>query len=263
MAKDNKNLKIKEQPKQEPSMLTREQYNEIVRADTVKKVNQFLRGMGTIFVVIVYFLMAEFLWEISWFGLISASSRDEHHMFWKFISSDVGSTVLPDYSALGIDYAGKIFDDYFKWGNWIPKACMTVFLVLLTIGIAYIIAFSINDIIGMIKNILVSSKRTMVDISQTATSNIGEGLGIEGGQASLKPKKLFDDDLPENIKQQSGKVKQPKTKKNKDETINSEFNDIMKTLLTAPHTEKEQKIVDMINQTPTETIVGGARVDEE
>ena len=262
MAKDIKNIKLKEQPKQEAPMLTREQYNDIVRADTVKKVNQFLRGMGTIFVVIVYFLMAEFLWEISWFGLIGQSSRDEHHMFWKFISSDVGSTVLPDYEGLGIEYTGKVFDDYFKWGNWIPQACMTVFLVLLTIGIAYIIAFSINDIIGMIKNLLVSSKKTVLDLGQTATSNIGEGLGIDTTQSPLKPKKLFEDDLPSNIKPQPKKP-QSKLKKSKDETVNSEFNDMMKKLLTSPHTEEEQRIVEVINQTPTEAIVGGARVDEE
>jgi hypothetical protein len=258
-----KNKKVKDEFKEEqPNMLTREQYNQLVRADTIKKVNTFLKGMGTIFVVIVYFLMAEFLWEVSWFGALFPGSRDEFTAFWKFISTDINSVIIPDVDSTLI--SGKIFDDWFKWGTWIPQACMTVFLCLLTIGIAYIIAFSINDIISMVKNLLVNSKKTLTDIGQTATQNINKGLGIEDTVENIrKPKKLLDDDIPSNIKESNNK--KAKNKKTKEEKEQDEVDALLKELLTHPHTAQEEEAVEIIAATPTDDLLGlgSGRIDEE
>lgn len=262
---DIKNRKIKDEIKEEQSnMLTREQYNELVRADTVKRINQFLKGMGTIFVVIVYFLMAEFLWEVSWFGALFPGSRDEFGAFWKFISTDLNSVIIPEMDPTTL--SGKIFDDWFNWGTWIPQACITVFLVLLTIGIAYIIAFSINDIISMVKNLLVNSKKTLTDIGQTATANFNKGLGIESEVESIKKtKKLLDDDLPDSIKNKESSVKKPKVKKNKEEKEQDEVDALLKELLTHPHTAKEEEAVELIASTPTPELLGssGGRIDQD
>ena len=313
-------------------MLTREQYNKIVRADTVKKVNQFLRGMGTIFVVLVYFLMAEFLFETTLFSALIPGAKDEYVEFWNGVTRDdedlakefsryisyTGTEVTDetaisnkeylwiytneqgekyyytstfdekyksaDYDWLGFEkdgkmilvpvpvefsHEGKVFDDWFKWGTWIPKAGMSAFLVILTVGILYIIAFSINDIVGMIKNLLINSKKTIKDIGQTATTNVVEGLGLDPEVEIIKkPKKLLEDDIPA-LKETSADVlktptpmPKPRTKAKKDNEIDTELDAVLNGLLTHPHTEKEQALVEKINSTSTEELLGG-RIDTE
>lgn len=257
--------KKKEQPKDNGLNLTREQYDQIVRANIINKINQFLRGMGTVFVAIVYFLMAEFLWETSWFGAIFPGSRDEYNAFWKFIGTAgeeiivfKDGVVLPEGAELMIPmFQGKIFDDWFKWGAWIPQACMTVFLILLTIGIGYIIAFSINDIVGMIKNLLVNSRKTIADIGKTATDNVSKGLGLNTDEVReiTKPKKLLDDDLPVELSK-------AKKKKEKVKEESTEFDKMLNELLTSPHTADEEKIVEEFNKTSLNDLINQARVDE-
>ena len=64
----DKKLETKNAPA--PTLLTQDEYRALLRADKRDRINQILRGAGIIFIIILYLVMAEFLFEISIFGAI-------------------------------------------------------------------------------------------------------------------------------------------------------------------------------------------------
>lgn len=237
----DKKLETKNAPA--PTLLTQDEYKALLRADKRDRINQILRGAGIIFIIILYLVMAEFLFEFSIFGAIFPNTRDEHLSFWTFVTTDVSEIGIP----FGPDgRSGKIFDDWWQMGPLLPKLGLSIVLVLATVGIGFLIAYSISDIIGIIKNMFIVTHKTVKDIGEIAQEGISEELGTEV-VPKKKTKKLFDD-TPDDPKEQV-KVKQPKQsraekKAAKTEALNNEVDALLDQLLTHPHTASEEKIIN-------------------
>lgn len=238
----DKKLETKNTPA--PTLLTQDEYRALLRADKRDRINQILRGAGIIFIIILYLVMAEFLFEISIFGAIFPNTRDEHFKFWKFVTTDVGTVIWDDGTPMS--GSGKIFDDWWQMGPLLPKLGLSIVLVLATVGIGFLIAYSISDIIGIIKNMFIVTHKTVKDIGEIAQEGISEELGTEVVPRK-KTKKLFED-TPDEPKEQV-KIKQPKQsraekKAAKTEALNNEVDALLDQLLTHPHTATEEKIIN-------------------
>ena len=226
------------------------QYRNLQRKEFISRIKQVVEGFGVAFIVMLYFVMAEFLFEISWFGLIFKSTRTEHNAFWAMVSNK--GMIVENGKDIYYQFAenAKIFDDWFGFGNWIPKLCMTLFLIGLTVMVAYLIAFTINSIVGIIKNLIISSRKTIEDIGKTATSGIVDGLGAElpTPKRKHKTKKLLEEDpeldtLVENYEAPKEKPIKEKRKKTKEEKVNDEVDEMLNSLLTNPDIEEAVKDV--------------------
>ena len=238
----DKKLETKNAPA--PTLLTQDEYRALLRADKRDRINQILRGAGIIFIIILYLVMAEFLFEISIFGAIFPNTRDEHVYFWKFVTTDIADVIIPDVETK-LTPSGRIFDDWWQMGPLLPKLGLSIVLVLATVGIGFLIAYSISDIIGIIKNMFIVTHKTVKDIGEIAQEGISEELGTEVVPRK-KTKKLFED-TPDDPKEQV-KVKQPKQsraekKAAKTEALNNEVDALLDQLLTHPHTAAEEKII--------------------
>lgn len=235
----DKKLETKNAPA--PTLLTQDEYRALLRADKRDRINQILRGAGIIFIIILYLVMAEFLFEISIFGAIFPNTRVEHTDFWNFVSTGI---IDPDVETK-LTPSGRIFDDWWQMGPLLPKLGLSIVLVLATVGIGFLIAYSISDIIGIIKNMFIVTHKTVKDIGEIAQEGISEELGTEVVPRK-KTKKLFED-TPDDLKEQV-KVKQPKQsraekKAAKTEALNNEVDALLDQLLTHPHTAAEEKII--------------------
>lgn len=229
-----------------PTLLTQDEYIQLMKADKRDKVNQVLRGAGIIFIIILYLVMAEFLLEISIFGLLFPSTKDEHIAFWKFMSTDIHDVIIP-----GVDPGeGKIFDDWWQMGVFLPKLGLTIVLILATVGVAFLVAYSISDIIGIIKNLAIGSHKTMKDIVDVAQEGLVEEFADD--VSKKKVKKLFDEKDKDPIKQ---KVTKADKKKIKEEALEKEYNDLLDMLLT------NQNSAETNNKETVETQVSATRVD--
>ena len=131
---------------------------------------------------------------------------------------------------------------------------MTAIEILITVGVFYIIAYSIRDIFGIVKNLITSAKGTVVELSTVVKDNFEEETkDIQPKKAKKKLKKEKKSDVVTEVKNLVEEVKK--------ETTNTEaakFNiadadelddKVLDDLLSYPHTEEEQKIVDSMAST--------------
>ena len=244
---------------------TKAEWEAVGKAKGVEKLNQILRGFGLVAIILFYLIAVELFFEPSLFGLIFTPK--EFHAFWYFVQhtgqlagainneTPTGAGLVESQSWItGIDATTKVFDDWLQWGSWFPVVFVTAIEILITVGVFYIIAYSIRDIFGIVKNLITSAKGTVVELSTVVKDNFEEETkDIQPKKAKKKLKKEKKSDVATEVKNLVEEVKK--------ETTNTEvakFNisdadelddKVLDDLLSYPHTEEEQKIVDSMAST--------------
>ena len=244
---------------------TKAEWEAVGKAKGVEKLNQILRGFGLVAIILFYLIAVELFFEPSLFGLIFTPK--EFHAFWYFVQhtgqiagainneTPTGAGLVESQSWItGINATTKVFDDWLQWGAWFPVLFVTAIEILITVGVFYIIAYSIRDIFGIVKNLITSAKGTVVELSTVVKDNFEEETkDIQPKKAKKKLKKEKKSDVVTEVKNLVEEVKK--------ETTNTEaakFNiadadelddKVLDDLLSYPHTEEEQKIVDSMAST--------------
>ena len=244
---------------------TKAEWEAVGKAKGVEKLNQVLRGFGLVAIILFYLIAVELFFEPSLFGLIFTPK--EFHAFWYFVQhtgqiagainneTPTGAGLVESQSWItGINATTKVFDDWLQWGAWFPVVFVTAIEILITVGVFYIIAYSIRDIFGIVKNLITSAKGTVVELSTVVKDNFEEETkDIQPKKAKKKLKKEKKSDVVTEVKNLVEEVKK--------ETTNTEaakFNiadadelddKVLDDLLSYPHTEEEQKIVDSMAST--------------
>ena len=244
---------------------TKAEWEAVGKAKGVEKLNQILRGFGLVAIILFYLIAVELFFEPSLFGLIFTPK--EFHAFWYFVQhtgqiagainneTPTGAGLVESQSWItGINATTKAFDDWLQWGAWFPVVFVTAIEILITVGVFYIIAYSIRDIFGIVKNLITSAKGTVVELSTVVKDNFEEETkDIQPKKAKKKLKKEKKSDVVTEVKNLVEEVKK--------ETTNTEaakFNiadadelddKVLDDLLSYPHTEEEQKIVDSMAST--------------
>ena len=244
---------------------TKAEWEAVGKAKGVEKLNQILRGFGLVAIILFYLIAVELFFEPSLFGLIFTPK--EFHAFWYFVQhtgqiagainneTPTGAELVESQSWItGINATTKVFDDWLQWGAWFPVVFVTAIEILITVGVFYIIAYSIRDIFGIVKNLITSAKGTVVELSTVVKDNFEEETkDIQPKKAKKKLKKEKKSDVVTEVKNLVEEVKK--------ETTNTEaakFNiadadelddKVLDDLLSYPHTEEEQKIVDSMAST--------------
>lgn len=244
---------------------TKAEWEAVGKAKGVEKLNQILRGFGLVAIILFYLIAVELFFEPSLFGLIFTPK--EFHAFWYFVQhtgqlagainneTPTGAGLVESQSWItGIDATTKVFDDWLQWGSWFPVVFVTAIEILITVGVFYIIAYSIRDIFGIVKNLITSAKGTVVELSTVVKDNFEEETkDIQPKKTKKKFKKEKKSDVATEVKNLVEEVKK--------ETTNTEaakFNiadadelddKVLDDLLSYPHTEEEQKIVDSMAST--------------
>ena len=244
---------------------TKAEWEAVGKAKGVEKLNQILRGFGLVAIILFYLIAVELFFEPSLFGLIFTPK--EFHAFWYFVQhtgqiagainneTPTGAGLVESQCWItGINATTKVFDDWLQWGAWFPVVFVTAIEILITVGVFYIIAYSIRDIFGIVKNLITSAKGTVVELSTVVKDNFEEETkDIQPKKAKKKLKKEKKSDVVTEVKNLVEEVKK--------ETTNTEaakFNiadadelddKVLDDLLSYPHTEEEQKIVDSMAST--------------
>ena len=244
---------------------TKAEWEAVGKAKGVEKLNQILRGFGLVAIILFYLIAVELFFEPSLFGLIFTPK--EFHAFWYFVQhtgeiinainneTAIGAELIENQAwILAITESTTIFDDWLQWGVWFPVALVTAIEVLITVGVVYIIAYSIRDIFSIVKNLIKSAKGTVVELGTVVKDNFEEETkDIQPKKAKKKLKKEKKSDVVTEVKNLVEEVKK--------ETTNTEaakFNiadadelddKVLDDLLSYPHTEEEQKIVDSMAST--------------
>ena len=244
---------------------TKAEWEAVGKAKGVEKLNQILRGFGLVAIILFYLIAVELFFEPSLFGLIFTPK--EFHAFWYFVQhtgqiagainneTPTGAGLIESQSWItGINATTKVFDDWLQWGAWFPVVFVTAIEILITVGVFYIIAYSIRDIFGIVKNLITSAKGTVVELSTVVKDNFEEETkDIQPKKAKKKLKKEKKSDVVTEVKNLVEEVKKETTN-----TETAKFNiadadelddKVLDDLLSYPHTEEEQKIVDSMAST--------------
>ena len=133
---------------------TKAEWEAVGKAKGVEKLNQILRGFGLVAIILFYLIAVELFFEPSLFGLIFTPK--EFHAFWYFVQhtgqiagainneTPTGAELVESQSWItGINATTKVFDDWLQWGAWFPVVFVTAIEILITVGVFYIIAYSI------------------------------------------------------------------------------------------------------------------------
>ena len=177
--------KSKELNKTEQAKLVGTVVAERAKAKGVEKLNQVLRGFGLVAIILFYLIAVELFFEPSLLGLIFTPK--EFHAFWYFVQhtgeiinainneTAIGAELIENQAwILAITESTTIFDDWLQWGVWFPVVLVTAIEVLITIGVVYIIAYSIRDIFSIVKNLIKSAKGTVVELGTVVKDNFEE-----------------------------------------------------------------------------------------
>lgn len=242
---------------------TKAEWEAVGKAKGVEKLNQILRGFGLIAIILFYLIAVELFFEPSLFGLIFTPK--EFHAFWYFVSHTGEITnAIDNETILGAELidtipwiteikdTATIFDDWLQWGTWFPVTFVTAIEVMITVGVFYIVAYSVRDIFGIIKNLITSARGTVVELSTVVKDNFEEETkDIQPKKSRKKVKKEKESDVAAEVKNLVAEVKkETKTEDLKQINIaNADDLDekVLDDLLSYPHTEEEQKLVDSIN----------------
>ena len=235
---------------------TKAEWEAVGKAKGVEKLNQILRGFGLVAIILFYLIAVELFFEPSLFGLIFTPK--EFHAFWYFVSHTGEITnAIDNETILGaelidtipwiteIKETATVFDDWLQWGTWFPVTFVTAIEIMITVGVFYIVAYSVRDIFGIIKNLITSARGTVVELSTVVKDNFEEETkDIQPKKSRKKVKKEKESDVDAEVK------KETKTADLKQINIaNADDLDekVLDDLLSYPHTEEEQKLVDSIN----------------
>ena len=225
---------------------TKAEWEAVGKAKGVEKLNQILRGFGLVAIILFYLIAVELFFEPSLFGLIFTPK--EFHAFWYFVqhTGQIAGAINKETT--------KVFDDWRQWGTWFPVVFVTAIEILITVGVFYIIAYSIRDIFGIVKNLITSAKGTVVELSTVVKDNFEEETkDIQPKKSRKKVKKEKESDVAAEVKNLVAEVKkETKTADLKQINIaNADDLDekVLDELLSYPHTEEEQKIVDSMAST--------------
>ena len=242
---------------------TKAEWEAVGKAKGVEKLNQILRGFGLVAIILFYLIAVELFFEPSLFGLIFTPK--EFHAFWYFVSHTGEITnAIDNETILGaelidtipwiteIKETATVFDDWLQWGTWFPVTFVTAIEIMITVGVFYIVAYSIRDIFGIIKNLITSARGTVVELSTVVKDNFDEETkDIQPKKSRKKVKKEKESDVDAEVKNLVAEVKkETKTADLKQINIaNADDLDekVLDDLLSYPHTEEEQKLVDSIN----------------
>ena len=242
---------------------TKAEWEAVGKAKGVEKLNQILRGFGLVAIILFYLIAVELFFEPSLFGLIFTPK--EFHAFWYFVSHTGEITnAIDNETILGAELidtipwiteikdTATVFDDWLQWGTWFPVTFVTAIEVMITVGVFYIVAYSIRDIFGIIKNLITSARGTVVELSTVVKDNFDEETkDIQPKKTRKKVKKEKESDVAAEVKNLVAEVKK-ETKDTDLKQINIANADdldekVLDDLLSYPHTEEEQKLVDSIN----------------
>lgn len=242
---------------------TKAEWEAVGKAKGVEKLNQILRGFGLVAIILFYLIAVELFFEPSLFGLIFTPK--EFHAFWYFVSHTGEITnAIDNETILGAELidtipwiteikdTATIFDDWLQWGTWFPVTFVTAIEVMITVGVFYIVAYSVRDIFGIIKNLITSARGTVVELSTVVKDNFEEETkDIQPKKSRKKVKKEKESDVAAEVKNLVEEVKK-ETKTSDLKQINIANADdldekVLDDLLSYPHTEEEQKLVDSIN----------------
>ena len=102
-----------------------------------KKINTGLRAIGLVGLFFIAWQTFDVLFEISWFGRI----------FNKALYIDTWYTLQHAI----IDGGSPVFDNTLLWGKWLPVTILTGVLIMMVIGLGYVLAFNIRDVIATVK----------------------------------------------------------------------------------------------------------------
>ena len=242
---------------------TKAEWEAVGKAKGVEKLNQILRGFGLVAIILFYLIAVELFFEPSLFGLIFTPK--EFHAFWYFVSHTGEITnAIDNETILGaelidtipwiteIKETATVFDDWLQWGTWFPVTFVTAIEIMITVGVFYIVASSVRDIFGIIKNLITSARGTVVELSTVVKDNFEEETkDIQPKKSRKKVKKEKESDVDAEVKNLVAEVKkETKTADLKQINIaNADDLDekVLDDLLSYPHTEEEQKLVDSIN----------------
>ena len=242
---------------------TKAEWEAVGKAKGVEKLNQILRGFGLVAIILFSLIAVELFFEPSLFGLIFTPK--EFHAFWYFVSHTGEITnAIDNETILGaelidtipwiteIKETATVFDDWLQWGTWFPVTFVTAIEIMITVGVFYIVAYSVRDIFGIIKNLITSARGTVVELSTVVKDNFEEETkDIQPKKSRKKVKKEKESDVAAEVKNLVAEVKkETKTADLKQINIaNADDLDekVLDDLLSYPHTEEEQKLVDSIN----------------
>ena len=242
---------------------TKAEWEAVGKAKGVEKLNQILRGFGLVAIILFYLIAVELFFEPSLFGLIFTPK--EFHAFWYFVSHTGEITnAIDNETILGaelidtipwiteIKETATVFDDWLQWGTWFPVTFVTAIEIMITVGFFYIVVYSVRDIFGIIKNLITSARGTVVELSTVVKDNFEEETkDIQPKKSRKKVKKEKESDVAAEVKNLVAEVKkETKTADLKQINIaNADDLDekVLDDLLSYPHTEEEQKLVDSIN----------------
>lgn len=221
---DKKETKLTEPEK---IFLTEEEYEKIRRVKTKEQINRILRICGLIFAFLLLTGgLFDPLFELSYFGFMA--DKEVHKSAWQYL------------------YESRIFDDGMEFGDWLPKLTITFALIVGAIGVVYLIAYNVIDIINMIKNFF----NVGADISKELTSTVKESITSE----RKKRKKFLDEtDETESILMKE----KPKRKKKQVDELDGFTSDELDRLLSG------ENIFETENSDENETSENKSLFEEE
>ena len=198
---------------------TKAEWEAVGKAKGVEKLNQILRGFGLVAIILFYLIAVELFFEPSLFGLIFTPK--EFHAFWYFVSHTGEITnAIDNETILGaelidtipwiteIKETATVFDDWLQWGTWFPVTFVTAIEIMITVGVFYIVAYSVRDIFGIIKNLITSARGTVVELSTVVKDNFEEETkDIQPKKSRKKVKKEKESDVDAEVKNLVAEVK--------------------------------------------------------
>lgn len=156
-----------------PVSMTEEELIKRNKERTKQTIDKFVRILGVLTSSILFLVSFEVLFEISAFGAIF--TREVHLNFWEAASDPVSA------GGLGL------YDDWFQFGAWLPVTIITLILISLAVGLAYLVSIYVKDLIQFIRSIL----STGGVITKELGTNVKEAIEDEG--LGKKKKGLFGD----------------------------------------------------------------------
>jgi hypothetical protein len=190
---------------------------------TKQAIDKGVRILGVITATILFLVSFEVLFEISAFGAIF--TRTIHANFWEAARDSIASGGL------------QLYDDWFGFGVWLPVTIITLILISLAVGLAYLVSIYVKDLIQFIRSILATGGV----ITKELGTNVKEAMEEEG----LKKKKGLFGDLedPILIKPEKESKESKRGRKSK-----AELERLLQEQLAKEEAAAKMKIIDISSE---------------
>lgn len=227
-----------EKKEKEGKPLTREEYDALSRAKTQEVLNKVLRVFGVVTLVFVVVLaIGCFLYPYSLFNLFG--SGDKFWDCWQHIQYHVSASDME--LIYGEGYGGREITDGMGWadagdlitrlgypgasaklnflglGSWSIILVSTIGIVAAVIFTAYLVAYNIKDLIGVIKHVTGRTGAVVSDIALSAVESVAQtNEQLTPNSKKKTPKK----------KEKAKQLFESETEEEKENGISSEVNQV-------------------------------------